>query len=669
MTFQEPHYLWLLLMIVPIVLLGHVLQRRRDKRLAEFAEKDTWKLLNPNVSRSARRWRSVLLLLAIIFSIVTAARPLWGTRERKVQERGIDVIVAVDVSTSMLAADIEPNRLEQAKMRFRELLARFPGHRIGIMPFAGDAFLQCPLTSDYGIAMDVLSNLDTEVISTPGTNLARAITVARRAFDQGSIGTKVLLLITDGENHEEGLEKEIEEAAKDGIRIYCLGIGSPEGAPIYNQNGEIYEDKNGHKVLSKLDLETLKSVSEMTNGKAYVARPGEKIDLKPMIADLDDLEMGLQSDTSSMRITKEERYQIPLLLTLILFLIEAFIGERRNTIHRYTTKAIPAIVVFLSLVLPKNTMALDIRDDYKRLVDDGIVAYNEQDYEAARKIFQDALLLQPDGKEALMNLALTEARIENYDEASDRFKHVTDISDEDPEVKSNAYYNMARAKYDQAQKAFQEKNIEESLKLAMDSVQYSNLAIESTLDSTEDLEFNRAQAQHLIQTLAQIPKQDNQENSKNNEKQDNNESDDQNQSESSSEKNDESNDQDQENKQNESSNEQQSENNNDSGSNNENQESNSDKSDTNEEKTDNENSDKQQTSEEELEKKTGDKNNDTETDAETSQGEETNAEGDQPNAEMSVQEAENLLNMLDDHEFLIMRQPRRSMINMPEKDW
>lgn len=337
MTFQHPHMLWLLVALVPLAWLWNAVRRRRERRLAAFVERGTWPLLNAVVSTRARWWRTVLVFGAVALSIVAAARPQWGARERVVQERGIDIIVAIDVSQSMLATDIEPNRLEQSKRRFRELLTRFPGNRIGVMPFAGEAFLQVPLTSDYGLALKVLDSVDTRTIGTQGTNIADAIARARRAFREGGMGTPVLLLITDGEGHEGDVLEEARLAAAEGVRIFSLGIGTPQGSAIRLADNRLLEDSEGHKVLSRLDAETLRRIAEITGGQSFVARPGDEIDIAPLVAQLGRLERA-QFGEESRRLVREERFQIPLALALMLLFVEGLFGDRRKIAPRAATR-------------------------------------------------------------------------------------------------------------------------------------------------------------------------------------------------------------------------------------------------------------------------------------------------------------------------------------------
>lgn len=331
MTFQYPGLLWALLALLPLFMLWRHVRHRHDRALATFADRLTWKVLNPSVSTHGRRWKAVLIAAALAFSVVAAARPLWGTKERPVRQLGIDMIVALDVSQSMLAADVRPSRLEAAKTKVEQLLGRFPGQRVGLVPFAGDAFLQCPMTSDYGVVRDYLKAIDTRTIGTPGTAIGKAIEVARGAFQRAGLGTRVLILITDGEDLEGGAYGEAEKAAREGILVYTIGIGSTEGAPIMLPGGGYKEDSEGHRVLSRVDADLLAKIAKATGGSAYLASKGEQIDIRPLVADLDALQK-TERDEKHL-VVREERFQWPLAVALILLFIEGLVGERRRDVR------------------------------------------------------------------------------------------------------------------------------------------------------------------------------------------------------------------------------------------------------------------------------------------------------------------------------------------------
>lgn len=329
MTFVFPQLLWLALALVPLAVLARWIRVRREQRLERFVSRDNWPLLNPWVSRPSRMWKGILIFVALAFAVTAAARPQWGSREQILRESGIDMLVAMDVSRSMLAEDVEPNRLEHAKNRLRELLLRFPGHRIGIIPFAGEAIVQCPLTTDYSVALGFLNDLNTGTIGYQGTDIAAAIETARGAFREGGIGARVLLLVTDGESHQGDAIEQARLAAREGIRIYALGIGTEEGSTI-RIDGRLLHDREGSPVLTRLDAGLLRELADITGGQAYVSRPGETIDIRPLADDLARLERGEFDEQGVRRTIREERFQWPLGIALALLFVEGFLGDRRR---------------------------------------------------------------------------------------------------------------------------------------------------------------------------------------------------------------------------------------------------------------------------------------------------------------------------------------------------
>ena len=332
--FQDPMLLLLLLAVPLLALAGRWARARRKRRLEAFAERATWGWLSVSVSRAARRAKAVILLAAFALAVVGAARPTWGARERIVKERGVDIIVAVDVSNSMMAADMEPTRLEQARRVVRRLLSELPGQRIGLVPFAGDAFLQCPLTTDYAIVQEMLAYLGPNIIGEQGTDIGRAIEVSRQAFAEGSTGTKVLVLITDGEDHEGAVDEQAELARGEGVRIFTLGLGTPDGAEVPDLERSqgavrrILQAPDGTRVYSRLDVETLKLLSERTLGETYVARPGQVLDVRPLADSIKA--MRAEEFGEARRVIPEERFQWPLALALALLLAEGLLRERRR---------------------------------------------------------------------------------------------------------------------------------------------------------------------------------------------------------------------------------------------------------------------------------------------------------------------------------------------------
>jgi Ca-activated chloride channel family protein len=327
--FLLPEMLWLLALLPPLLALWSLARRRRQSRLARWIVRDNWPLLADSLSPRARFHKGLLLIAAVALCIVAAARPWWGTTQRTVQSRGVNLFLAVDVSESMLAADVLPNRLESARNILRQVLVGIRNHRVGLIPFAGEAFLQVPLTNDHGIVLDALKALNIRTVSHPGTNIPEVIDVAIRSFEASRVaGERVIVLLTDGEDHSGDLEAAAKRAAEKGIRIYALGIGSTDGAPIILPDGRFKQDRDGIKVLSRMNPAVLDTLAAATGGAAYVAAGPGSIDPRPLIDQLAQLE---QSDLGERtRVVRHERFHYPLALALLCLLAEGLIPERRR---------------------------------------------------------------------------------------------------------------------------------------------------------------------------------------------------------------------------------------------------------------------------------------------------------------------------------------------------
>lgn len=328
MGFIHPEMLWATLVILPLLMIWSFAGRVRDERLARFSALENRPLLADSVSGTARFHKRAFLVLAFLLSALAAARPWWGTREREIQTRGTNIIFALDVSQSMLAADVRPNRLEAARGILRQILAETGGNRVALMPFAADPFVLCPLTTDYGIVLDVLKTMNIDSVPTQGSDLAAAIMSAIKTFERSGEGNRVLVFLTDAEDFSEGLDDALAAAKKADLQIFALGIGTEEGSPIRLPDGSLKEDKAGLKVLSRLDPKILERIANATNGRAYVAGLGGILDPGPVIDTIKNLKaenLGTQT-----RIVREERYQWPLALAILCLVAESLIGERRR---------------------------------------------------------------------------------------------------------------------------------------------------------------------------------------------------------------------------------------------------------------------------------------------------------------------------------------------------
>jgi Ca-activated chloride channel family protein len=286
--------------------------------------------LSANINWRGRRWRNALLLIALAFFIVALARPQWGSEVREVKQEGLQVLVALDVSQSMMAQDIKPTRLDRAKLEIADLMERLNGDEVGLVLFSGASFIQVPLTSDYFTALTYLDSADPSVISRPGTVIGDAIRTAMYGFDSNLSSQKVLIVMTDGEDHETDPLAAAQEVADEGVLIYTIGFGTPEGEPIpiTDSSGQIVgykQDQQGEIVLSKLDEDTLKAVAQAGNGKYYRAS-ADGNELEKLLTEIDTLQKAqLQSRIETRHI---ERYQIFLALGLVAFVISELIPDR-----------------------------------------------------------------------------------------------------------------------------------------------------------------------------------------------------------------------------------------------------------------------------------------------------------------------------------------------------
>ncbi len=330
MTFAQPVFLYGYLLVPLAGLFLWWARQRRERDLARLGELALVRRLSSNVNWRGRRWRDALWLAVLALMLAGLARPQWGIETQVIEQEGIQVMVALDVSTSMLAQDIKPDRLSRAKMEIADLMGRLGGDEIGLVLFSGASFVQFPLTSDYATAMTFLDNARPEVISRPGTAIGDAIRTAMAGFDAKRASQKVIVLITDGEDHGSDALSMAEMAAEQGIMIYTIGFGSPEGEPIpvYNARGDVVDfkkDRNGEVVLSRLDEGTLQEIAGVGGGKYFRATAGGS-ELAALVDELGALQKAALS--SQMQVFGIERFQSFLLAALVMMVIIELIPDR-----------------------------------------------------------------------------------------------------------------------------------------------------------------------------------------------------------------------------------------------------------------------------------------------------------------------------------------------------
>ena len=325
LIFAQYRFLYLLL-LVPLFLVGYGVWRHlRTRRIRKFGDEALVKALMPSWSGSKGWVKMILFSLAFAFFVIGLARPQIGAKLAEHKTRGAEIVICLDVSNSMLAEDYSPNRLDRAKLAISRLTDRLKDDRIGLILFAGTSFVQLPVTTDYVSAKMFLGSIDTGSVPVQGTAMGDAIFTGIRSFSAQSEKSRVIIVISDGENHEDDPVAAAKEAAENGIRVYTVGVGSADGQPIPFE-GSLMKDKDGEIVVTRLDEETLRKVAEAGNG-AYVHAGGDEFGLNPIIEDvrrMEDEEFG-----SVVFEEYDEQFMYFFGIALFLLVIEMLIGERR----------------------------------------------------------------------------------------------------------------------------------------------------------------------------------------------------------------------------------------------------------------------------------------------------------------------------------------------------
>lgn len=326
--FANPQYLWLLTLIPLFVVLFAGVAAQRRRRLARFGNPDTLAELMPEVSNGRVVLKFILFCGAVALVVLAAARPQFGSKLREEKARGVEMMLVVDVSNSMLAEDFEPNRLERTKYAINRLFDGLKQDRVGLIVFAGEPRVQLPITSDYRMAKAFARRIDPSQVSVQGTAIGKALEQALLSFsgETDEKRSRAIILITDGENHDDDAVVVAKRAAEQGIRIYTIGIGTPEGAPI-EIDGEFIRDEQGEMVVSKLNEEMLAQIADLTGG-AYVRATKQDIGLDEIVRSINEME---QSELSTVRFEEfNEQYQYLLIAALVLLVAEFFLLARRN---------------------------------------------------------------------------------------------------------------------------------------------------------------------------------------------------------------------------------------------------------------------------------------------------------------------------------------------------
>ena len=331
--FANIEMLWWLVAIPVFVIAYIVYTKRKQRQLREFVDQELMAQLMPDASKSRPIWKFSLMMIALVLLIIAAARPQYGQKENSIKRQGIEVMVALDISNSMLAEDVAPNRLDRAKQMLSKMIDNMVDDKVGLVVFAGDAFTQLPITCDYVSAKMFLNTITPSLIPTQGTAIGSALQTAITSFgSQESDAGRAIILITDGENHEDDAIAAAKKAQELGMQVFVIGIGKPEGAPIPKPGtNDYFKDRSGQVVVSKLNEDMCQQIAQAGNG-VYVRCDNTNTAMRALQQELDriataELETTVYADYN-------EQYQSFALIALLLLLIEFFILSRKN--HRLT---------------------------------------------------------------------------------------------------------------------------------------------------------------------------------------------------------------------------------------------------------------------------------------------------------------------------------------------
>lgn len=328
--FANPDYLYLLLLLPVLLLLYLVNDVRKKRALKRLGDINLVGSLVPEMSKLRSRVKFMLQLLAFSAAIITLSRPQFGSKIEDVKRQGVEVVIALDVSNSMLAEDIQPDRLTRAKQAISRLVDNLSNDKIGLIVFAGDAYTQIPVTTDYVSAKMFLSTIGPNMVPKQGTAIGAAIDLGIRSFSPGEDKSKAMIIITDGENHEDDPEANAEEASEAGIVIHTIGIGSTEGVPvpvIINGRKDFLKDVEGNTVITKLDEDILKKIAISTGGN-YVRASNSNIGLDQIFSEI--RKMKEQELESTLYTEYNDQFQIFSAIALLLLVVDFIIMDRKN---------------------------------------------------------------------------------------------------------------------------------------------------------------------------------------------------------------------------------------------------------------------------------------------------------------------------------------------------
>ncbi|NTV51425.1 MAG: VWA domain-containing protein [Candidatus Firestonebacteria bacterium] len=430
MEFSQPGFFYAALSLLVIFpLAGVVIFWRRKSDYRAFGFLEAFQNLTAHLSPLRRLLKTILLMSGLFFLTLALAGPQWGSKMVEVRRQGVDVLIALDVSRSMLAEDIKPNRLQRAQQELTALIDQLKGDRVGVLAFAGNAQMACPLTSDFEAAKMFLGYLTPDSITVPGTSLGEAIRLAITMFPKGDEGSRVLVLLTDGEDHHSQPVEAAEAAKAAGIRIVSIGLGTPGGEPIpirdnsNNVTGYV-KDAHGKSVVSRLDEGLLKQITQITGGAFWPSATGslEAARLSEVIGQMQKRDISAGQYGAS-----EDRFQYALLPGLLCLLAAFWLPQRRRSW---------LLMVPLLLGLNLTPARADVGSD----INQGNRNYTNRRYETALQKYQDAQIKAPDSAVVQHNLGNALHKLNKFEEADAAYRQV--LKTKKPQLASQAWYNL-----------------------------------------------------------------------------------------------------------------------------------------------------------------------------------------------------------------------------------
>ena len=458
--FEDPIYLYLLVLIPILALIRFVSYRNQRKRLRQFGDPELLKQLMPDVSRFRPSVKFWVLLGALSLLIVMLARPQLGTKISNEKRVGIETIIAMDISNSMLAEDVIPSRLDRSKMMVENLVDHFTNDKIGLIVFAGDAFVQLPITSDYVSAKMFLSSISPSMMASQGTDIARAIEMATHSFTQEEGIGKAIIVITDGEDHEGGALEAAKAAKDEGMRVYVLGVGSVNGAPIpVSGTGDYMKDNTGNTVMSALNEDMCKQVAQ-AGGGAYIHVENNSAAQQQLDNELDKL--AKKETTTAVYSEFDEQFQAVGILVLLLLIVEICILDRRNPLIKrlslFKRKGVSnqesvvrskmlMILFFLLtpisyLFFPDSCLQTPVSAQTDRqYIRQGNKLFRSGDYPNAEVSYRKAIEKNPKNPQAVFNLGNALMAQKKDSAAVMQFESATKL-ETNPLRKAKAYHNV-----------------------------------------------------------------------------------------------------------------------------------------------------------------------------------------------------------------------------------